>query len=64
MERNCFTPIMVASNGGEWSDFLMLQPLFHQTKNNCYPLNVRLGWLLNQSECFAEVKNHLYLQGI
>jgi len=27
-------------------------------------LNMRLGWLLNQSECFVEVQNLLNLQGI
>jgi len=56
--------LMVALDGGEWSDFLMLQPLFHQRKNSWYPLNVRLGWPLNQSECFVEVKNLLNFQGI
>jgi len=28
------------------------------------PLNMRLGWQLNQSQCFVEAKNLLTLQGI
>ena len=64
--RNSFTPtILNRSFRWRWVvRFIMVQPLFHQTKNSWYPLNMRLGWPLNQSECFVEVKNLLNLQGI
>ena len=37
---------------------------FPSDKELMLPLHMRLGWPLNQSECFVEVKNLLYLQGI
>jgi hypothetical protein len=41
---------------------LMLQPLFDRRKDSWYPLNMRLGWPLNQSKCWVEIKNLQYLE--
>jgi hypothetical protein len=59
------TVIVMCSCRWRWVvRFLMLQLLFHQTKNSRYLLEMRLGCPLNQSKCFVEFKNLSYWQGI
>ena len=37
---------------------------FPSDKELLVQLSMSLGWLMNQSECFVEVKNLMNLQGI
>jgi len=51
---------IVAPDGGVWSYFLCCNHFLITQRTP--GLDMMLGWLLNQSECFVEVKNILYLR--
>jgi hypothetical protein len=56
--------LIVAADGDEWSDLLCCNHFSVRQKKFWYPLNMKLGCPLNQSEYLVEIKNCIYLQGI
>ena len=65
MGRDSFTPIILHYNfRWRWVvRFLNAATTFPSNKE-LVPLNMRVGWPLNQSECSVEGNNLLYLRGI